>query len=572
MTSSGLAPAITSSDRLALRTLQVGAVAVPLAVTSYKIFELDRFFLPKELVVHLCAALCAALCIGRRPLPASVAGARPIGGGEPFLSARPVSQGLTWVDLALVLFLALSLASCFAAPNPWLAARALSISLAGAALFWSARHLATRGIGDQVVAIAGAACAIAAATSLLQAYGVRTDFFSLNRAPGGTFGNRNFVAHLSAIGGPLLVYTVLRARGVPGALGAALGLAATTAALVLSRSRGAYLATAASIPPLAIGLWRAGKLPGARPGVMRAAMLAAAIGVGAAGALTVPNTLNWKTNSDNPYLESVRGVVDYRSGSGKGRLKQYTNSVKMTAAHPLLGVGTGNWSVRYPRYAPDGDPSLVDGNMTANPWPSSDWVAVLSERGPAALLALGGVLLGLAVWAHAAAWRARQAEEALAGGVLGATLLATVVVGTFDAVILLAAPAFVAWTAFGALAERSGSPTMAGRVLRPPRGLRRLGALALALLLIASAVRSLGQTIAMGLFSTGNASAIAMAARLDPGSYRVRVRQAEIASGRRRCEAALAARSLYPEADAARRLASGCRRPTSTARRRAGGA
>ena len=537
----------TRSDHLALRTLQIGAVAVPLAVVAYKVFELDRFFLPKELVVHLCAAICAVLCLGRRPLTTTALGER---------------AGLTWVDVALVAFLALSLASCFAAPNPWLAARALSITLSGAALFWSARHLAARGLGDEVVAAAAAACAIAAVTSLMQAYGVQTEFFSLNRAPGGTFGNRNFVAHLSAIGGPLLVYTALRSRSALGTFGAAAGLAATTAALVLSRSRGAYLATAASLVPLAIGLWRAGRLPGQGPGTVRALLVALGVGAGAAGALTLPNTLNWKTNSDNPYLESVRGVVDYRSGSGQGRLKQYTNSVKMTAAHPLLGVGTGNWSVRYPRYAPEGDPSLVDGGMTANPWPSSDWVGVLSERGPAALLALGGVLLGLAWWAHLAAWRSRAAEEAVAGGVLGATLVATVVVGTFDAVILLAAPAFVAWTALGALAERSGAPAAARRVATVPRGVRRLGAMALAVVLLASAVRSFGQTIAMALFSGGHATAVGLAARLDPGNYRVRVRQAELAGSRaKRCDAALAARALYPEADAARRLAAGCKRP-----------
>ena len=279
-------------------------------------------------------------------------------------------------------------------------------------------------------------------------------------------------------------------------------------------------------------------------------------------AQTLPNRLHWRTDSDNPYLDSMKGVVDYRSGSGRGRIKQYTNSLHMTAAHPVLGVGTGNWSVRYPHYAPPNDPSLTDDGMTANPWPSSDWVAVLSERGPVALISLGLLLLGLAVWAHAAVWRAAAAEEALAGGVLGATLFATVVVGTFDAVILLAAPAFVVWTALGALAERSGSPTMAGRVVSPPTGVRRLGAAALAVLLLASALRSVGQVMAMALFNSGRASAVAMAAKLDPGNFRVRVRQAELVSGRRRCDEALAARALYPEADAARRLAAGCRRAT----------
>ena len=82
MTSSGLVrTAFAGSDRLALRTLQVGAVAVPLAVTSYKVFELDRFFLPKELVVHLCAAVCAVLCLGRRPVAGTGAGATTTSAG-----------------------------------------------------------------------------------------------------------------------------------------------------------------------------------------------------------------------------------------------------------------------------------------------------------------------------------------------------------------------------------------------------------------------------------------------------------------------------------------------------------
>ena len=222
-------------DRLALRTLQVGAVAVPLAVASYKVFELDRFFVPKELVVHVVAALCAVLCLGRTTPPVVP---NVLTTGAPLVRSGPAREGLTWVDLALVAYLAISRASCLVAPNPWLAARALSISIAGAVLFWSGRHLARRGLGDAVIGAMGAACAVAAATSLIQAYGVDSDFFSVNRAPGGTFGNRNFVAHLAAIGGPLLVYSTLRARSALVALGSTVGLVLTSAALVLSRSRG----------------------------------------------------------------------------------------------------------------------------------------------------------------------------------------------------------------------------------------------------------------------------------------------------------------------------------------------
>src|SRR4051812_35357609 len=54
---SQLAP--TRADRAALLALQFGALAVVLASVPYKAFDLDRYFVPKELVLHLCAATAA---------------------------------------------------------------------------------------------------------------------------------------------------------------------------------------------------------------------------------------------------------------------------------------------------------------------------------------------------------------------------------------------------------------------------------------------------------------------------------------------------------------------------------
>ncbi|MHB1170838.1 MAG: hypothetical protein ACYC28_16305, partial [Longimicrobiales bacterium] len=45
----------TSAERRALRVLQGGAVLVVLAAVTWKTYELDRFFIPKELVLHLTA-------------------------------------------------------------------------------------------------------------------------------------------------------------------------------------------------------------------------------------------------------------------------------------------------------------------------------------------------------------------------------------------------------------------------------------------------------------------------------------------------------------------------------------
>ncbi|MGZ8457055.1 MAG: O-antigen ligase family protein, partial [Gemmatirosa sp.] len=539
------------AQHLALRSVQCGALLVALAALRYKLFDLDRFFVPKELTLHGTAALVAA---ARLAWP--TVRRRSADGWT--LPAEP--RRLTLVDAALGLYLAMSVVSTLFAQNPWLGARATALSLSSAALFWGARALARAGLGRAVLAAVGTAIVVGAGTSLLQAYGVESEYFSLNRAPGGTFGNRNFVAHLAAIGMPLLVGLSLRAERRRHAILAALGTMALATVLVLSRSRGAWLAAAASAGPLLVGVWRACTLPGVRPKLGRVLLLALVLGGGTAAALTLPNTLEWK--SDSPYLDSMKGVVDYRGGSGRGRLKQYANSARMALADPLLGVGPGNWATRYPRFAPAGDPSLTPDGTTANPWPSSDWVAVLSERGLVAFVALAAAVAGLFWWAHLAAWRALDADRALMGGVFGATLAATVVVGAFDAVLLLAAPAFVAWTALGALAVESGAVDEAARPVPWPRMLRRAAWAALGLVGLLAGVRAAGQAGAMALFSTGRATAIARAGELDPGSYRIQLRLAELAARRRQCAAvrthAGAAAALLPAALAPRRLLAAC--------------
>ena len=86
----------TPSQRLALRILQTACIAVVLAAATYKSFELDRFFVPKELVLHLAALLVGALC----------------------LAAARRAQ-VSRVDLLLGGYLVLSAASAALAQNPW---------------------------------------------------------------------------------------------------------------------------------------------------------------------------------------------------------------------------------------------------------------------------------------------------------------------------------------------------------------------------------------------------------------------------------------------------------------------
>ncbi|HNW44998.1 MAG TPA: O-antigen ligase family protein [Elusimicrobiales bacterium] len=486
--------------------LAAGAILVVAAAVPYRMFDLARFFAPKELVMHM-AALGLAL-LGLR---------------------RADKLELNRVDLLLALYLALSCVSALLARDRWLSTSALAVTLSGAAVFWGARSAAAAGARSMIVAAAAAAAVAGAAASLAQAYGFASVLFSLNRVPGGTLGNRNFMAHLAVICAPALVLAALRARRGAGFVCGAAGVAIVADALVLSRSRAALLGLAAGAAVLAYGAWRAGGRwrDAAMSSRQRGLLLAGILGVLAA--LFVPNTLEWK--SDSPYLDTVSGIVDYRRGSGHGRLVQYARTLRIAAAHPLLGAGPGNWALAYPRFSEGFDPSIdYYTGRTINPWPSSDWMAILSERGAPALAAL---LLAL-LWLLLAAWRrtagAAGADEYREGLTLAATLLGTFTVACFDAVLLLPASSFMAWAILGALAP----PLPALRQVTLSSRARRRALTAVALAGTAAVLRSSGQVAAMALYSKARTvSQFALAARLDPGNVRIRSRLSALRGGMR---------------------------------------
>ena len=527
-------PSLT--DRLTLYVLQVGAIAVVLAAVTYKQFELDRFFVPKELVLHATALLAAIFCLSR---------------------ARELR--LARVDQLLGVFLALGLVSALFATNWWLAGRAVALSLSGATCFWSARVVARAGFSRELIATLALAGVVGAITSLLQTYGLRIDMFSLNRAPGGTFGNRNFMAHLCVICFPALLLAALRAESRRAFGWWSAALAVVAAALVLSRSRAAWLSLIACVVVLLVfGFFAVRRARGAISW-RRLLLLSLAAAAGAGVSLVLPNTLNWK--SDSPYLETARSVVNYKAGSGHGRLIQYGNTARMSLRHPLLGVGPGNWPVVYPKFASDGDPSLTDEGVTANPWPSSDWMTFLSERGAAAFVILALAVIALIVDALRALRVGGDPERAMAAWALLGTIAVLLVVSTFDAVLLLPAPALVAWALLGAL-----SPPSRPRAVVPISIPKRLVAILVALAFGGLAVtRSAAQVAAMSIYSgTTRAREVERASELDPGSYRIHLRLAEAYARRGSCTNvrahASAAHDLFPNAPAPRRLLAACGR------------
>ncbi|HEX3577765.1 MAG TPA: O-antigen ligase family protein [Thermoanaerobaculia bacterium] len=512
---------------LALRVVQVGAIAVILAVTTFHAFELDRFFIPKELALHLAAALAGLLAI--RAL---------------------WRMSVTRVDLLLAGYFALSALSALFATNRWLAIRALAVSASSLLLFWIARTLRDAGLARPLLGALALAVVAAAATSLLQTYGLDIDFFSVNRAPGGTLGNRNFVAHVAAFGFPLLLLCTLRAARRATYLRWAVASALVVAALVLTRSRAAWLAFAAVMLVVIVAMLVSAPLRRDRGIWKRIAGVVALSAACVALSLVLPNALHW--HGSNPYLDSVRNIAGYSEGSGRGRLVQYGYSLLMTLRHPFLGAGPGNWPVDYPVRAARRDPSLDpnDRGMTANPWPSSDLFACISERGIAAFVLLTLALFRLTWSGLRQLRRAFDAQEALAAVAFLGVIAGAVVAGTFDAVLLLAVPAFVVWCALGAL----WIPEEAA-----PRTSWRFAVVAVLLMSIAGVVRSASQIVAMDIFAThSDRASLIRAAQIDPGNYRVQMRLARM-GGRARCEHAHAAHALFPTAFAPVEAGRGCR-------------
>jgi O-antigen ligase len=521
----------------ALAALAVAAIGAALGVVTYRSFDLDRFFVPKELALHL-GALGMAL----------------------FVMSRRERRSWTAADVALAAWVGFSVISMFGATSAWHAMRALSLTASSAIVYWCASTLRAGGRDRAVVVILCLAISLAGASALAQAYGFVLESFATNRAPGGTLGNRNFVAHVAAMALPMILWLVATTRSTFRAMLGSGAILVASAALVLSRTRASWLALAIWLAIVLPLTWRGRSVFRAAMAPGRGRLLAATLVGGIVLALVVPNALDWK--SDSPYLDSVKGVVNYREGSGAGRLRQYQNSLKMTRAHPVAGVGPGNWAAEYPAFAGRGDPSLTESGMTANPWPSSDWVAAISERGiPAALAIIGFVLILLRNawkgWSDSV-YSSRERVGALAGG---SVVLVGAIEGTFDAVTLLAFPAIVMWASAGALI-----PAARALFTSPPSSraipIRVLG---VGLLWSALVAISAAKINAMRLYSTGTYDATRAAAGYDPGSYRIQLRAAEVQASRGMCpEARINAQnavSLFPHAQAARQVLARCGGP-----------
>jgi O-antigen ligase len=517
-------PLLAASHLLGAGLLLAVLIALPTAPS-----DLDRHQLPKETAVHLAVWLAFMLA---RPFP-------------PEGSSR-------WMRWALAAVVVISCAAAIFALNPWIALRAASLTITAAAALITARHLAARGLAPLLAGWAIAAATAGALTGLAQAWGADHPFFARTRAPGGTFGNRNFLGHLAAIAMPLTGTTLLLALRTRTAIWTALPVVLLTAALVLTRSRAAWLALLIAALIMTIAIIMTNRRTAIPVNRSRLILLGGSLTLGIVLALVAPNVLNWRSSS--PYADTLTDLANYREGSGRGRMVQYSRTLELALAHPWLGVGPGNWALRYGEVAPRNDPSwALNDPVPINPWPSSDLMAVVSERGFP-----GGAAVLLLI--AAIGWRALQGlrrggARGIGGAGLLGTLAAVMVAGMFDAVLLLPVPGLFVAISLAVLMERAdGGPELA----LPPTRASHPWAIAL-LVLGLLAARSGQQTVAYAVAGDGSVlRRLHWAARIDPFSYPIRIalaQQRECRMARRHIAAAL---TLAPQWPAPKQAARRC--------------
>jgi hypothetical protein len=288
-------------------------------------------------------------------------------------------------------------------------------------------------------------------------------------------------------------------------------------AVVMCRTRSAWLAAGALVVLGAFFAARKGA-----PARRRAVVLAAVLGAGAALGPVLGAGLPWSTGT--PYRDTLARLVSPSSHSASGRLVQYATTLRMAAAHPLLGVGPGNWAGQYPAFAGPKDPTVSDGPWPTPRLPNSDVVGLLAEHGAlwfALALGLGWALLR---------------EGGPRAPLRRATLLALAVVCALDAVLTVPGPLLLAAWVLGA----SGEPGEAVARRAAPRRWAVAGVAVAVVLLAGASVLAARRLMAFDAWAQDRQlESLERAVRLDGGDTAARLVLAANLVAMQRCSEAL---------------------------------
>lgn len=433
-------PLQSSAGKSAWVVLHIGVYTTSLFYFRSQLLGSDSFFFGKAFLLALCAAVgvCTLLLMSPKYAVDTTDGA--------------LAVLLIWLGLSSVENM-----------NGWGSSIATTGIVASVTIFLISRSVSLTTRRTLLLVSVAGALGMVVLSALLESF---TPLQLSDRPPGGTIGNRNRMAHLVVIGFPTLVYLGARSRSLLMLVTVLVIQAMAGTALLLSRSRGAWLALLVlTVVATTLFLLRRQGAWWCRR-TRRVVLGLGAFACGVLGAFVLPNSLEW--NSPTPYRDSVTTLTDFRSGSGAGRVTEYRNTLAMISAHPWIGVGPGNWRIMYPHYATAGDPNIEQWYYPVRRFPQGEWIGTAAERGVPSLLAvmiLGGLLMRR--WLRAlvrgrSRWRGGYAFLGLA------TMSAVVSIGVFDPLVMTPTAGMVVPILFGVCAApfaemRSWKPQLAFR-------------------------------------------------------------------------------------------------------------
>lgn len=349
--------------------LLIGVILVLFAWLPGEPFRLEQYDLPKDIAFAALGATCGLSLMFSR---------------DQWINLRvdaPMIAVIAWGSVlgqtvAIDVHAGWRLTGCFAA---------------GALAFFSARRVGATSI---VTHVHTALCGVIVVLFLLvlfEGFGILEFISAPGRRPGATLGNRNLAARVACLSLPLMWRLIVAAKQRIATFFFAVAVALSAAAIAMSRSRGAWLVSGCLllVLPTVITVDRHyGKTVASRTYVWAMAAV-----VGAAFALFVPNRLGWRPSD---FGNSAARLLDYRFGTGRGRLLQAQTSWRMIQAMGLEGVAPGNWSILYPRFATTDDPSVNANAFYPGPQvPRNDLLPFTAEYGVGGLvLAFVAIALG----------------------------------------------------------------------------------------------------------------------------------------------------------------------------------
>jgi len=296
----------------------------------------------------------------------------------------------------------------------------------------------------------------------------------------GLSAHRNFLSQILLLTLPFAVYEAFVGRRLRRAVSlGAIVLAAGLITVLMARS--VWIAAVVGFLMTSVLWWFVARKRGGRwmwllrrmvlviSGLLLALVIVALLVLGHAGRTSLESRLQTLANPSH--------------GSAGGRLFLWNQTVRMALDHPLLGVGSGNWRIVFPKYA--GNKQMMRNIWKTPRRPHNDYLWILAERGAAGLLAYLAVI-GTLLW--------------LTGGVVvAAEDVSTALLG---AALFFAQVAYLTFSLFSFPSERIGLSALRTAILAmafglhirlapKTRKLRRSAALGLAVIALVLVVGSL---------------------------------------------------------------------------------